>query len=72
VLANGDGFHGAPTQHFFLERYARAYAREMEHFVASVGKGATPSPSIHDGLRAQILADAAQQSLETGQAVTIS
>jgi len=72
VLANGDGFQGAPTQHFFLERYARAYAREMEHFVESVGKGATPSPSIHDGLRAQMLADAAQQSLETGQAVDIS
>ncbi len=71
VHANADGFTGAPTQHFFLERYARAYAREMEHFVAAVGSGATPSPSIQDGLRAQMLADAAQKSMETGLSVEI-
>jgi myo-inositol 2-dehydrogenase/D-chiro-inositol 1-dehydrogenase len=71
VRANADGFVSAPAQHFFLERYARAYAREMEHFVAAVQGGTTPSPSIHDGLRAQMLADAAQASLNSGQQVTI-
>ena len=71
VRANADGFASAPTQHFFLERYARAYTREMEHFVAAVRSGTTPSPSIHDGLRAQMLADAAQTSLDSGQQVTI-
>ena len=71
VLATGDGFQSAPTQHFFLERYARAYAREMEHFVDAVGQGRTPSPTIYDGLQAQKLADAAQTSLETGQTVTV-
>lgn len=71
VLATGEGFSGAPTKHFFLERYAHAYAREMEHFVEALGRGEAPSPSIHDGLQAQTLADAAQRSLETGQAVSI-
>ncbi len=71
VLATGDGFQSAPTQYFFLERYARAYAREMEHFVEAVGQGRTPSPTIYDGLQAQKLADAAQTSLETGQTVTV-
>ena len=71
VLASGDGFASAPTQHFFLERYARAYAREMEHFVLAVASGKTPSPSIHDGMAAQKLADAAQTSMETGLPVQI-
>ena len=71
VLATGDGFQSAPTQHFFLERYARAYASEMEHFVDAVGQGQTPSPTIYDGLQAQKLADAAQASLETGQTITV-
>ncbi|MEM6712484.1 MAG: inositol 2-dehydrogenase [Pseudomonadota bacterium] len=71
VLATDNGFTGAPTQHFFLERYARAYAREMEHFVTAIGAGSTPSPSIYDGLRAQMLADAAQRSMETGVPVGV-
>lgn len=71
VQADQDGFVGAPARHFFLERYARAYQLEMEHFVSSLVRGEAPRPTIEDGLRAQILADAAQQSLETGKPVAI-
>jgi myo-inositol 2-dehydrogenase/D-chiro-inositol 1-dehydrogenase len=62
------GFRRAPAQHFFLERYAAAYLAEMSHFVDAVASKSTPSPSGYDGLRAQILADAAAASLETGAA----
>ncbi|MEM6382783.1 MAG: inositol 2-dehydrogenase [Pseudomonadota bacterium] len=72
VLANSEGFQSAPTEYFFLERYARAYALEMEHFIQAVASGATPSPSIHDGLRAQMLADAAQLSKDKQIPVSIS
>ncbi len=70
-IATSDGFRKAPTQHFFLERYEAAYRAEMEHFIAAVNGKTALSPSIHDGLRAQLLADAASLSRETGQPVTL-
>lgn len=71
-LATSDGFRAAPAQHFFLERYAEAYRREMAHFVSAVRDGTPVSPSIEDGLRAQVLADAAAESLEKGAPVEVS
>ncbi|MEM7720983.1 MAG: inositol 2-dehydrogenase [Pseudomonadota bacterium] len=71
-LATGTGFARPPAQHFFLERYAAAYLAEMRAFVEAVTDGTSAEPSIHDGLQAQILADAAALSLETGQAVDLA
>lgn len=70
-LATSDGFGTAPTMNFFLERYERAYALEMVHFVDAVASGHAVTPSIEDGLRAQLIADAAAKSLETGQPVAL-
>jgi len=65
-VATGAGFRRAPAQNFFLERYEAAYLAEMRHFVEAVLSGKSPKPGIEDGLRAQMLADAAAMSLETG------
>ncbi|PWK62328.1 inositol 2-dehydrogenase [Roseicyclus mahoneyensis] len=70
-LATANGFARAPAQHFFLERYEAAYLAEMRAFVAAVIAGTDPQPGIEDGLRAQMLADAATRSRETGQPVEI-
>ena len=70
-MATADGFGKAPAQHFFLERYAEAYRREMRHFVDAVQNATAISPSIEDGLKAQLLADAASQSRETGVPVAL-
>lgn len=70
--AGGTGFTRAPAQHFFLERYEAAYRAEMQHFIECLHAGKSPSPSIHDGLRAQMLADAAAQSLQTGLPVQLA
>ncbi|MFV2051609.1 inositol 2-dehydrogenase [Aliiroseovarius sp. YM-037] len=70
-FAGPDGFRKAPAQHFFLERYEAAYRAEMAHFVDAVARGVAPSPSVEDGLRAQILADSAAKSLETGAPVSL-
>lgn len=71
-LASESGFHRAPAQHFFLERYAAAYLAEMEHFVSCLTSGASPSPSGLDGLKAQVLADAASESWADGTPKTLS
>jgi predicted dehydrogenase len=34
-------------------------------------KGTPPSPSLEDGLRAQLIADKATESMKTGQAIKI-
>ncbi len=70
-IAGEAGFAKAPAQHFFLERYAAAYRRELAAFIAAVAKGKSPSPSGRDGLQAQRLADAATRSRETGKPVAI-
>lgn len=70
-VATAEGFLRAPTLNFFLERYEAAYAAEMQAFIDFTTRGQTPDPSIEDGLRAQILADAAAQSLQTGLPVTL-
>ena len=66
--ATADGFSSAPVLNFFLERYTPAYRRELDHFLSSVEAGKAPSPSGQDGLRAQLLADAATESAESGRA----
>ncbi|MEM1372827.1 MAG: inositol 2-dehydrogenase [Pseudomonadota bacterium] len=65
-IAGAGGFARAPAQHFFLERYAAAYAAEMAHFVERVTRGVALKPDGEDGLRAQLLADAADASCRDG------
>lgn len=70
-MAGPNGFQAAPAKHFFLERYEAAYLAEMRHFVECLEAGRAPSPSIEDGLRAQLLADAATLSYSSGKPVTV-
>jgi myo-inositol 2-dehydrogenase/D-chiro-inositol 1-dehydrogenase len=44
----------------------------MAHFIDALNSGQTPSPSANDGLKAQLLADAAAQSLATGLPVQLT
>ncbi|KAF1693106.1 inositol 2-dehydrogenase [Pseudoxanthomonas koreensis] len=55
-------------QNFFLDRYAEAYRREMEHF-ADILDGAQPSVGYVDGVAALALAEAAAESARTGKVV---
>jgi myo-inositol 2-dehydrogenase/D-chiro-inositol 1-dehydrogenase len=66
-LSNELGFTTAPTQPFFLERYAAAYRAEMEHFVDVVASGSVLTPTGVDGLKAQLLADAADAAARDGK-----
>jgi myo-inositol 2-dehydrogenase/D-chiro-inositol 1-dehydrogenase len=70
-VATEAGYRRAPTLNFFLERYESAYRREMEHFVACLNDGVAVTPTIHDGLKAQVMADAATISCQTGKPVAI-
>jgi myo-inositol 2-dehydrogenase/D-chiro-inositol 1-dehydrogenase len=69
--ADGTGFRVEPALPFFLERYAEAYRRELAHFLECLAEGRAPSPSGEDGLRAQILADAATEACRSGRPVRL-
>ena len=70
--ATGAGFRADPVQNFFLERYAAAYRAELDAFVGALTGKTAPSPSGLDGLKAQILADAATESRHSGKPVTVN
>ncbi len=55
-----------PLQNFFLDRYAQAYAQEIAHF-ADVIDGAAPQVTLHDGIAALALAEAAARSARSGR-----
>ncbi len=57
-------------QNFFLDRYAAAYAAEMDHF-AAVLSGTKPLISYCDGVAALAIAEAAQKSHSTNQIVRL-
>jgi myo-inositol 2-dehydrogenase / D-chiro-inositol 1-dehydrogenase len=71
VFHGPDGIVGDKPLPFFLERYAEAYRRELDHFIQSVARGATPQVGGAEGIRALALADAADQSARTGQVVKV-
>lgn len=49
-------------EHFFLERYRAAYAAEMAHFFDAMVNGTPLRTTVHDGLKALELAEAATTS----------
>ncbi|WP_219339698.1 inositol 2-dehydrogenase [Luteimonas salinisoli] len=67
---NEQGVAADRFQNFFLDRYAEAYRREMDHF-AEVLEGAAPRVGYADGVAALALADAAAQSVRSGQPVRL-
>ena len=60
-----------PYFNFFLERYTPAYRGELDHFLSAIDEGFAPSPSFADGRAALALADAANESMRTGQVVKL-
>jgi myo-inositol 2-dehydrogenase/D-chiro-inositol 1-dehydrogenase len=58
-------------QNFFLDRYAAAYRLEMDHFADILSGKAAPAITYADGVGALALAEAAAQSVKTGQVVTV-
>ncbi|SFB55637.1 myo-inositol 2-dehydrogenase / D-chiro-inositol 1-dehydrogenase [Rhizobium sp. NFR07] len=69
--ATKQGVSSAKPKFFFLERYMRAYAAEWDAFVAAILDGATIPVTLKDGVAALALAEAATQSVKSGQPVAL-
>jgi myo-inositol 2-dehydrogenase/D-chiro-inositol 1-dehydrogenase len=71
-IANAEVVASDKPHHFFLERYAEAYANELDQFIAAVNERRSMPVSAEDGRRALVLAEAAIQSVRSGQAVSVA
>jgi myo-inositol 2-dehydrogenase/D-chiro-inositol 1-dehydrogenase len=71
VLSSGSAICTDLPEHFFLERYRVAYAREMDHFFAVVTGRELLRTSIADGVKALELAEAATTSWREGRVVSL-
>jgi myo-inositol 2-dehydrogenase/D-chiro-inositol 1-dehydrogenase len=71
AFAGADGIVTDKPLPFFLERYAEAYRRELDHFIGAVADGTAPLVGGEDGVRALALADAAVESQRTGRAIKL-
>jgi len=71
VQSDATGVRADKPEHFFLQRYRDAYRLELAHFFDCLQTGKPFRTTIEDGVAAQKLADAAAQSLETGQVVRL-
>lgn len=69
--ADAAGYARDPVLPFFLERYADAYRLELDAFITGVLDGAPLAPNGDDGLRAQMLADAATEAAKAGRPVRL-
>ena len=69
TVAGTSGFNTEPALPFFLERYAAAYRLELDDFVNALNDRRVELATGEDGLRALLLADAAQRSLTSGAPV---
>jgi myo-inositol 2-dehydrogenase/D-chiro-inositol 1-dehydrogenase len=56
----------------FQDRFAVAYARELESWVASIADGDPAGASAWDGYAASTVCEAAWHALTTGQATAIA
>jgi len=57
---------------FFIERYLQEYDAEVDSIVASLESGQPVSRDFRDGIAAQRIAVAAEESLRTGRAVKLT
>ncbi len=60
-----------PLLPFFLERYAASYQAELDAFLQAIITDAAPSPGFEDGVRAQLLAEAAVVAHGEGRRVDV-
>ncbi len=71
LLTDSTGSHAVLPWHFFIERYAESYARELRAFVDCVVQDSEPLVTASDGRRAVLIAFAAQRSYDEGRPVLV-
>jgi len=67
-----DGGRCDPLFHFFIDRYAESYRRELDAFVEAVEARSAPPVGVDDGRRALLIAEAGVRSAKSGMPVVLN
>ena len=70
TVADAEGFHTPPLPHFYLDRYARAFRRELAAFARAL-EGEAPEVDGRDGVAAVAAAAAAKRAFEEQRTVRL-
>jgi myo-inositol 2-dehydrogenase/D-chiro-inositol 1-dehydrogenase len=71
TIADAEGFHAPTLPHFYLDRYAPAFRRELESFARALA-GAEPEVRGADGLAAVVAAAAARRAVDENRVVRLA
>jgi myo-inositol 2-dehydrogenase/D-chiro-inositol 1-dehydrogenase len=66
-----DGIRRDPLLHFFIDRYAESYKRELDEFVQAIEARTAPTIGFDDGRRALMIAEAGVHSAKSGSPVAL-
>jgi myo-inositol 2-dehydrogenase / D-chiro-inositol 1-dehydrogenase len=66
------GIASATLHEFFLDRYATAYTRELDHFIDGLLHDRPISPTLVDGQRALLLAECCETSFREGRTISVA
>jgi len=66
-----DGIRRDPLLHFFIDRYAESYRRELGAFIQAIETRTAPEIGLDDGRRALIIAEAGVRSAKSGMPVAL-
>jgi myo-inositol 2-dehydrogenase/D-chiro-inositol 1-dehydrogenase len=66
------GIRRDPLLHFFIDRYAESYKRELAEFVKAMETRSAPPIGFDDGRRALMIAEAGVRSAKTGAPLVLS
>ena len=66
-----EGSAADPILNFFMDRYIASYIAELDHFIEVASGHAAPAITAEDGVAALVLAEAAIESVRTGQTVAV-
>lgn len=66
-----DGIRRDPLLHFFIDRYAGSYKRELDEFVQAIETRTAPTIGFDDGRRALLIAEAGVCSAKSGLPVAL-
>lgn len=72
VTSTEAGVTSAKPEHFFLERYMRAYEAELDEFIDAVVNGNPVPATVEEGVNALVLAAAAERSMKEGRTVPVA
>jgi len=70
-VSTSAGIEASLPHYWFPERYTEAYTLEIAAFIDAASQGVAPGIGGADGLRAQRLANAATESVQTGKPVRV-